>query len=95
MQIGALTALANLVFCLGIASSANAGWQYAEWGMKIDQVIAASKGTAQRFNETNSDLSVSQEEGASGSFESGGLKFSVNFISPRVTGGWGLLSWSC
>ena len=79
--------LANLAFFLAIANSANAGWQYTKWGMKVEQVIAASKGTARRFNDTSSDPLISDEKGATGSFESGGLKFAVTFYFSKNGGG--------
>jgi hypothetical protein len=92
--------LANLALYLSIANSANAGWQYAKWGMKVDQVIAASKGTARRFKgsnslQSNTDFNPLQDEGASGSFESGDLKFTVGFFSRRIVGGWRPLLWNC
>jgi hypothetical protein len=39
-----LSLAVQLFFCI----AADAGWQYAEWGMTPDQVIAASNGAASR-----------------------------------------------
>jgi hypothetical protein len=68
------TALA-LVGLLVVATPAGADWQYAKWGMTVDQVAAASKGQMKRCGaacekeKTDSDTALLYTPYSSGEFE--------------------------
>jgi hypothetical protein len=43
------------ILCIAAPQVANADWQYTRWGMTAPQIIAASKGEARLYQQTDAD----------------------------------------
>ena len=86
---------AAVLVCLAPALHAKADWEFTTWTMTLDQVIAASKGTAVRLSDEDA-RKRSTYVGATcfaqlqGPYDAGGISFSkVNFCF----GSGGSLAW--
>jgi hypothetical protein len=79
-----VAALAVSLSCCQIGKPS--GWQYAKWGMSVDQVVAASRGSAHRSSDKSSN-NTKYEERATGTFDSGDMRFLVKFYFSPNNGG--------
>lgn len=61
--------------------AARADWEYTKWGMTPDQVVKASNGAVKTMppGQRMKSSAMHFENGASGSFTKGALRFAVNF----------------
>lgn len=66
------------VLATWVAEPAQADWQYTKWGMTPDQVVAASKGTAE-LGSGEMSAQGDAKKGATGRYAAGDYQFSVNF----------------
>lgn len=71
------------------SGSARADWAYTHWGMKLEQVVAASGGavTALAPDKRTRDDADHWELAAEGTFTDGALKLPVGFTFDTVKGG--------
>lgn len=74
MKIG--WAVASLV---AVSSGALADWQYSRWGMSVDQVVAASGGTAQPVRDNKDKRIEKKKRLVFGEVTIGTTKFPVDF----------------
>lgn len=70
--VGALTLLAA-------ASPASAEWQFTNWGMSVDEVVAASGGSVERYNGSPGQRIMGSNFQAKGSYSAGGYDFESEF----------------
>jgi hypothetical protein len=62
-----------------IASAAHADWQYTHWGMTPEQVVAASRGTAQLVPQKDRPRGLPTLTAATGEYQDGPLQLRVTF----------------
>jgi hypothetical protein len=76
-----------------IASAARADWQYTHWGMTPEQVVAASKGTAQLLPEKDRPRLPPRVTAAKGDYQDGPLPLRVTFSFDIATNGLACVSY--
>jgi hypothetical protein len=62
-----------------IAPAAHADWQYTHWGMTPEQVLAASRGTAQLVPDKDRPRGLPTLTAATGTYQDGPLPLRVTF----------------
>jgi hypothetical protein len=72
-----------------LARPAEAHWEFTRWGMTVQQVVAASRGTVRALppGERRPVPAARMEYRAAGEFRSGGLRLSVAFAFDGRNGG--------
>jgi hypothetical protein len=72
---------------LSIAPVARADWQYTHWGMTPQQVVAASRGTAQLIPEKDRPRLPPMLTAATGTWQDGSMQLRVTFSFDIATNG--------
>jgi hypothetical protein len=72
---------------LSFVPAARADWQYTHWGMTPEQVVAASKGTAQLLPEKDRPRLPPMVTAAKGDYQDGPLPLRVAFLFAIATNG--------
>ena len=76
-----------VVAMMALATPAYADWQYTQWGMTPEEVIAAADGQASSAIGLRGDQVRGQELGAEGTYSASGMEFKTQFYFSPLSGG--------
>lgn len=67
------------VIAIGLSAPAKAEWEFARWGMSVDEVVAASNGVAAKVKKDKDKRVWDFDRLAAGSWEEGGIAYELSF----------------